>query len=71
MQNNSSKNSLSSVTNEFLKALYIRLAFYLFISLKYIFIKNCEKNILIIIPWKLRKVIGKKRKQVRETIKTS
>jgi hypothetical protein len=43
MQNTSSKLTLSSLANKFLKAFYIQLAIFLSISFKYIFIKNYKR----------------------------
>ena len=72
MQNSSSKLTLSSLANEFLKAFYIRLAIFLSVSFKYLFnifllkiVKEYYHNDLL----KSGKIFGKKRKQVRETIK--
>jgi hypothetical protein len=69
MQNSSSK----SLVNEFLKAFYIRLAVFLSISFKYLFIyillrivKEYSHND----PLKSGKSFGRMRKQVRETIKS-
>jgi hypothetical protein len=76
MQNNSSKLTLLSLdclANEFLKTFYIRLAIFISISFKYLFniyllkiVKEYSHND----PLKSGRSFGKKRKQVRETIKS-
>jgi hypothetical protein len=47
MQNTSSKLTLSSLANEFLKAFYIRLAIFLSISFKY-FLENVKDSLSIL-----------------------
>jgi hypothetical protein len=72
MQNNFSKLTLSSLTNEFLKAFCIGLAIFLFISFKYhlnIFLLKILKKYSHNDPLKSEKSFEKKRKQVRETMK--
>jgi hypothetical protein len=57
MQNNSSKLTLSSLTNEFLNVSYIRLVIFLSISFKYYFFyKDC-----IFPKYPIFQLLGKKR----------
>jgi hypothetical protein len=64
MQNSSLKLTLSSLANKFLKAFYIRLAIFLYISFKYLFniflkiVKEYYHND----PLKSRTSFGKKKK---------
>jgi hypothetical protein len=64
MQNSFSKFTLSSLANEFIKAFYIQLVIFLFISFKYlfnIFLLKIVKEYSHNDPLKVGKVLGKRK----------
>ena len=60
MENNSSKLTLSTLTNEFLHASYIRLIIFLFLSFKYLYFLLFYK-ICIFPKYHIFQLLGKKR----------